>query len=134
MVGPGLTFNGTVTTCDHLAVGGRFVSDIDQCRYMEIAAGGRVEGRVMVTDADIAGEFDGELKVLGSLRIRATGHVKGRITYGALAIETGGRLLGIVDSIDEERQQARAVVVAFQSKRPRAAPASSPATDHDDRA
>lgn len=119
-VGPGLTFNGAIATCDHLVVGGRVVSNIEQCRQLEIAASGSVEGCMTVTDADIAGQYDGELKVLGSLHIRATGHVKGRITYGSLAIEHGGHLLGIIDSIAEARPQTNAVVVPLRPRQPAA--------------
>lgn len=115
VIGRGLAFNGVIDTCKHLAIGGSVVSDVEHCDTIEIAAGGSFHGTAAVTDADIAGQFEGELTVLGSLRIRETGRVRGRITYGTLSVETGGRLLGIAESSTEaSRPQPRAVVVPLR--------------------
>lgn len=134
VVGPGLTFNGAIATCNHLVVSGQVVSDVEQCQTMDIAPGGSVQGRVTVMDADIAGDYNGELKVLGRLRIRATGHVKGRITYGTLAIELGGQLLGIIDSLAETQQRTRPVVVPLRPKKPAAAAPEASTVDNDGKA
>lgn len=112
VVGRDLTFEGSISTCDHLVVGGSVTSDLDHCRTIDIAPDGSFHGTATVTEADIAGQFEGELTVTGQLRIRATGRVRGRITYGTLAIEPGGRLLGIVESTTEPaRPQPRSVVL-----------------------
>jgi cytoskeletal protein CcmA (bactofilin family) len=115
VVGRDLTFEGSISTCDHLVVGGSVVSDLDQCQTLDIAPNGSFRGTAMVSGADIAGVFEGELTVAGELRIQATGRVRGRITYGTLAIEPGGRLLGIVESTAEApRPQPRSVVLPLR--------------------
>lgn len=120
VVGRNLTFEGTISTCDHLVVGGSVVSDLDHCQTLDIAPDGGFHGTATATDADIAGAFEGELTVTGQLRIRATGRVRGRITYGTLAIEPGGRLLGIVESTAEApRPQPRPVVVPLRPTKAR---------------
>jgi cytoskeletal protein CcmA (bactofilin family) len=130
VIGPGLTFEGAIATCHHLVIAGRVSSDVAQCQRLEIAPGGSLHGRATVMEAEIAGDYEGELKVLGPLRIHAAGRVKGRITYGSLAIEPGGRLLGIIDSVGEARGVTRPTVVPFRSKRP-ARPAAAPPADND---
>jgi cytoskeletal protein CcmA (bactofilin family) len=112
VVGRNLTFEGAISTCDHLVVGGSVVGDLDDCEILDIAPDGSFQGAAAVTDADIAGAFEGELTVTGQLRVRATGRVRGRITYGTLAIEPGGRLHGVVGSTTEApRPQPRPVVL-----------------------
>jgi cytoskeletal protein CcmA (bactofilin family) len=114
VVGQGLAFNGAIDACTHLVVGGHVASDVQHCDRLEIAAGGSFRGTAAVNDADIAGQFEGELTVAGCLRIRETGRVKGRITYGTLLVESGGRLLGVTDSSAESRPQPRPIVVPLR--------------------
>ena len=52
------------------------------------------KGIVTVDNADIAGSFDGELKVKKRLFIRASGRVSGTIRYGQFEVERGGRIEG----------------------------------------
>ena len=110
VVGQGLTFSGDIEACNHLMISGSVVSDVKLCDRLEISTGGSFQGTATVNDADIAGQFEGELIVLGHLRLRESGRIRGRITYGTLSVETGGRLLGITDSAAEgPRPQPRAV-------------------------
>lgn len=112
VVGRDLTFEGSISTCDHLVVGGSVTCDLDQCQTFDITPDGSFRGKAMVADADIAGQFEGELTVTGQLRVRATGRLRGRIIYGTLAIEPGGRLHGIVESTTEPaRPRPRPVVL-----------------------
>lgn len=115
VVGRGLTFNGDIEACTHLLIGGSVTSDVKACDRLEIHAGGSFQGSATVNDADIAGQFEGELTVLGHLHLRADGRVRGRITYGTLSVESGGRLLGMTDSSAEgPRPQPRPVVVSLR--------------------
>ena len=115
VVGRGLTFNGDIEACTHLLIGGSVTSDVKACDRLEINAGGSFHGNAMVNDADIGGQFEGELTVLGHLHLRADGRISGRITYGTLSVESGGRLLGNTDSSAEgPRPQLRPVVVPLR--------------------
>lgn len=119
VVGRGLTFNGDIEACNHLLIGGSVASAVKACDRLEISAGGCFQGSATVNDADIAGQFEGELTVLGHLHLRADGRIRGRITYGTLSVESGGRLLGISDSSAEgprpqPREVPRPVVVPLR--------------------
>lgn len=97
VIGRGLTFSGAIADCEHLVIAGTVASEVKRCDSIEIAAGGSFHGRATAQNAEIAGEFDGQLTVFGALRVRATAIVKGRISYGSLTVETGGQLLGTCD-------------------------------------
>jgi cytoskeletal protein CcmA (bactofilin family) len=95
VVGPDITLAGEITACDRLVVEGNVRVALDRTRAIEITPSGRfTEGRAEVEEADIGGVYEGELTVRGRLLIRATGRVAGRVRYGELEIERGGRLEG----------------------------------------
>lgn len=110
VIGQGLTFQGVIGTCDHLTISGDVTSEVEHCNRLEIAAGGSFHGRAAAREMTVAGAFDGDLTVFGCLRIAATGSVKGRVSYGALAIEQGGRLSGTVVSLADAATDAPVVV------------------------
>lgn len=118
MIGEELNFDGAIESCDHLIVRGAAVSDIGTCHKLDISPDGNIRGTATVDEADIAGSFEGELTVHGCLRIRATGCVRGLVTYGSLAVEPGGQLLGTVRVVgDGARAQPSAVVVPLRLRR-----------------
>ena len=85
---------GTVLDCERLTVEGTVEAAMPDGRLLEIVKGGTFKGTVTVDSADIAGSFEGELKVKKRLFIRASGRVFGIIRYGQLEIERGGRIEG----------------------------------------
>ncbi len=101
IVGRDISLAGEISSCDHLVVEGRVEARIRDCRTIEIADSGVFKGSVDIADCDIAGRFEGDLAVSGLLRLRATGVVVGTIKYGELQVETGGRLVGSIEPLDE---------------------------------
>ena len=91
-VGPGIAFNGEISACDYLVVEGTVEAKVKEGRRLEIAEGGLFRGSVEIDEADIAGKFEGELVVRGRLNVRGTGQIDGKVQYGELAVEAGGRI------------------------------------------
>jgi cytoskeletal protein CcmA (bactofilin family) len=92
----GVRVKGEIDSCDTLTVEG----DIDamvRARQIIVAECGAFAGRADVDDAEIAGRFDGTLRVSGKLVIRRTGKLSGNIIYGQIEIEAGGEIRGRVD-------------------------------------
>ena len=85
---------GTVLDCERLTVEGTVEASMPDGRLLEIVKGGNFNGTVTVDSADIAGSFEGELKVKKRLFIRASGRVSGTVRYGQLEVERGGRIEG----------------------------------------
>ncbi len=85
---------GTVLDCERLTVEGTVEATMPDGRLLEIVKGGVFNGTVTVDSADIAGSFEGDLKVKKRLFIRASGRVNGTVRYGQLEIERGGRIEG----------------------------------------
>jgi cytoskeletal protein CcmA (bactofilin family) len=68
-------------------------------RVIEIAETSVYKGTVEIDTAIIKGKFEGELTVRERIIIHATGDVSGKIRYGRLAIEEGGRVHGHLDEL-----------------------------------
>ena len=85
---------GTVLDCERLTVEGTVEATMPDGRLLEIVKGGMFKGTVTVDSADIAGSFEGELKVKKRLFIRASGRVTGTVRYGQFEVERGGRIEG----------------------------------------
>ena len=74
-------------------------------RVIEISETGVYKGTVEIDTAIVKGCFEGELTARERLIVHATGDVKGKIRYGRLAIDDGGRVHGDLDELDSPSRQ-----------------------------
>lgn len=91
----GVKLRGDIASCESLTVEGEIEAHA-RARHLMVAACGSFIGRADVDDAEIAGRFEGTLRVAGKLIIRRTGRVDGQVSYGQVEIEPGGELRGRV--------------------------------------
>ncbi len=102
IVGEGLSLSGDITSCDLLVVEGSVQVTLNDTRAIEISESGRfTNGKAAVEEATISGVYEGELTVRGRLLVRGTGRVDGKIRYGELEVERGGRLSGTIEILSE---------------------------------
>jgi cytoskeletal protein CcmA (bactofilin family) len=94
IIGPGVSVKGEITSCNRLIVEGKIEAKLADCPNVIIKEGGVFNGESTTEDADVQGSFDGNLVVRKRLLVRATGRVSGKITYGEIAIESGGKISG----------------------------------------
>jgi cytoskeletal protein CcmA (bactofilin family) len=95
-VGPHIKLKGVeITDCDTLVVEGSVQASMDS-RVMQIAEGGSFSGSAQIDEAEIRGDFDGQLTARHKLMLYATAKVKGQIRYGKLIMEEGAQLSGDV--------------------------------------
>jgi cytoskeletal protein CcmA (bactofilin family) len=76
------------------------VSGTVKCSSLEILENGRVEANIEGENVTVAGDFEGEIICSGKLSILRTGKVLGKISYGALSIESGGLLDGTLSKFN----------------------------------
>jgi cytoskeletal protein CcmA (bactofilin family) len=101
LVGRGVRFKGDVVACERLVVEGEVDLTVHECRSVQIGEGGHFRGTFDVMQADVSGEFDGEMTVRERLTVRATGRVRGHIRYRHLVVEAGGLVSGDVDEVQD---------------------------------
>lgn len=90
---------GEVTCCDVLVVEGSVELSLTDARQIHVADSGLFSGKVEVDEAEIAGQFEGELTVRERLVVRPGGRVTGRVRYGNIMVEAGGQIAGEIESL-----------------------------------
>lgn len=126
VVGREISLAGEIKACEYLVVEGKVEADLADCKLLEIAVSGLYRGAASVDQADISGHFDGELTVKGTLILRSTGRVSGKLRYSEMEIERGGKVSGSLKDIPPEKPEQPAEPEAAPDKKP--APKASAAT------
>ena len=117
-VGREITLAGEILDCERLTVEGTVRAKLSSARLLEIAKGGQFHGAVNIENAEIAGTFEGELTVRNRLHIHSTGRIFGRVRYGQLEVERGGRLSGdVANEAEGHDGEAKTVELASQEAR-----------------
>ena len=89
-----MRLKGEITACDRLVVEGHVEASLNETRAVEIRPKGRFIGSCEVEEAEVSGVYEGDLTVRGRLTVRASGRIEGKICYGEIELERGGRLAG----------------------------------------
>jgi cytoskeletal protein CcmA (bactofilin family) len=122
VVGREIRLKGEVTCCDVLVVEGSVELSLTDARQIHVAEGGLFSGTVEVDEAEIAGQFEGELTVREQLIVRPGGRVTGRVRYGNIVVEAGGQIAGEVGSLASEASRGRTTLDAGFMRSEPAAP------------
>jgi cytoskeletal protein CcmA (bactofilin family) len=101
-----VAISGKVGPCERLLVEGQLEAAVGDCRELDIARNASFKGSIRVGDADISGLFEGDMVV--HRRLRASGRLRGRISYGHIEIEPGGQIEGEVARLQPVMPQAAA--------------------------
>ena len=100
VVGRDISLNGEITACEKLVVEGRVEAVLSNARVIEVAPTGFFKGSAEVEEADISGRYEGDLVARERLVVRAGGHIKGKVRYGRIVIESGGEVSGDMQTLD----------------------------------
>jgi len=102
VVGRDICLNGEITACDKLVVEGRVEVVLSNARVIEVSPTGFFKGSAEVDEADINGHYEGDLIARERLIVRAGGHIKGKVRYGRIVIESGGEISGDMQTLEAD--------------------------------
>jgi len=100
VVGRDIRLSGEITACDKLVVEGSVEVTLSNARVIEVAPTGHFKGTAEVDEADISGRYEGDLIARERLIVRAGGHIKGKVRYGRIVIESGGEVSGDMQTLE----------------------------------
>ena len=95
-IGKGVVFSGKVIEADHVKLEGKADGELT-AKTVELSSSGSLDGNVKCDTFIVAGAFSGEATVSGSLSVKSTGKIEGKTSYGSLAVEAGGAVLGTLE-------------------------------------
>jgi cytoskeletal protein CcmA (bactofilin family) len=99
IIGEGATINGSIKENNEISIQGTVEGDIE-CKNLMVGKSGTLKGKIKTDTISVEGNIEGELTVKGLLKLMASGTVSGKISYGSLQINEGGKLMGELDYKD----------------------------------
>ena len=100
IIGEGATINGTIQEKNQINIQGSVDGDVT-CKELIVGKSGNLKGKIKTESLSVEGTVEGELNVKGLLKLMSSGSVSGKITYGSLQINEGGKLIGEIDFQDK---------------------------------
>ena len=100
VIGHGVTISGEIKKADEVQIDGE--ADVTmKTDNLVVGATGDCKGDIETHNADIWGNFDGDIKASGTLTIQEQGKVSGKIEYQNLQIKLGGQISGDIKLSDK---------------------------------
>ena len=104
MIGEGVTITGTIKANNEVTIQGTIDGDIE-CNSVTINKSGNVKGKIKTETMIVEGKAEGEMNVNDVLNIKSDGHVNGKVFYGEIQIDEGGKLSGEINHRDKVNKQ-----------------------------
>ena len=101
IIGDCATINGTIQEKNQIIIQGSVDGDVT-CKELIVGKSGNLKGNIKTESLSVEGTVEGELNVKGLLKLMSSGSVSGKITYGSLQINEGGKLTGEIDFKDKK--------------------------------
>ena len=100
VIGNGVSITGEIKKADEVQIDGE--ADVTmKTDNVVIGVTGKCKGNIETHNADIWGNFDGDLKASGTLTIQEAGITTGTIEYQKMQIKLGGKLSGDIKMSDK---------------------------------
>ncbi len=104
MIGEGVIITGTIKANSKVTIQGTVDGDIE-CNSITISKSGNVKGKIKTDTITVEGKAEGEINADDVLNIKSTGHVSGKVFYGEIQIEEGGKISGEINHRDKDSKQ-----------------------------
>ena len=104
MIGEGVTITGTIKANSKVTIQGTVDGDIE-CNSITISKSGNVKGKIKTDTITVEGKAEGEVNAGDVLNIKSTGHVSGKVFYGEIQIEEGGKISGEINFRNKDNKQ-----------------------------
>ena len=104
IIGDGATIKGEIVEENEITVQGNVDGDI-QCKDLIVGKTGSIKGKIKADTLYVEGSIEGEINIKEILKMMSSSYVSGKITYGSLQINEGGKLVGEVEFKDKNIMQ-----------------------------
>lgn len=85
----GTSIIGDIVSQTDFRLDGELIGNFTSQGKLVIGASGTIKGEIICNNADIEGVFQGKIKVLEVLNIKASAQIHGEVAVGKLSIEPG---------------------------------------------
>ena len=100
IIGEGATIKGEIIEENEITVNGSVDGDI-QCKNLIVGKTGSIKGKIKADTLYVEGSIEGEINVKELLKLMSSSYVSGKMSYGSIQINEGGKLLGELEFKDK---------------------------------
>ena len=104
MIGEGVSIVGSIKANDEVTIQGTVEGDIE-CLTLNVSKNGNIKGKIKSDTLIVEGIVDGDIDINKMINIKSDGTVSGKIYYGNLQINDGGKLIGEINHRDQNIKQ-----------------------------
>ena len=104
LIGESVIITGTVKAENEVTIQGSIDGDVD-CHSVLVTKTGNIKGKLKAENIKVEGKVEGEININNLLHINSSGSVNGKVFYGNIQIEEGGKLLGEINQRDKNNKQ-----------------------------
>ena len=100
IIGEGATIKGEVKEENEITIQGNVDGDI-QCKDLIVGKTGSIKGKIKADTLTVEGSVEGEINIKDLLKLMSSSYVSGKICYGSVQINEGGKLIGELEFKDK---------------------------------
>lgn len=104
IIGEGATIKGEIKEENEITIQGNVDGDIE-CKDLIIGKTGSVKGKIKADTLYVEGSVEGEVNIKDLLKLMSSSCISGKINYGSLQINEGGKLIGELEFKDKNTIQ-----------------------------
>ena len=95
-IGQGVTFVGTISARGKAFINGAVTGEIS-VDGLQVGESGVIKGKIKSREMEVYGEIHDEVSCAEHVLVHSTGLINGKLIYGELEIQKGGRVTGAMD-------------------------------------
>ena len=103
-IGQGVTFVGTISARGKAFINGAVTGEIS-VDGLQVGESGVIKGKIKSREMEVYGEIHDEVSCAEHVLVHSTGLINGKLIYGELEIQKGGRVIGAMDQSNKSYSQ-----------------------------
>ena len=103
MIGEGVTIKGNIKAENEVNIQGVVEGDIE-CIKINVNQSGKIIGNVKAKIMSVEGYIEGEVNAKEILGVKSSGNINGKIYYGSIKIDDGGKIEGEINYKDKQEK------------------------------
>jgi len=100
VIGEGAKIKGEIKEENEITIQGNVDGDIE-CKNLIVGKTGSVKGKIKADTLYVEGSIEGEINVRELLKLMSSSYISGKISYGSVQINEGGKLIGELEFKDK---------------------------------
>ena len=100
IIGEGATIKGEIKEENEITIHGNVDGDIE-CKDLFVGKTGSIKGKIKADSLYVEGSIEGDINIRELLKLMSSSYVSGKVHYGSLQINEGGKLIGELEFKDK---------------------------------